>query len=114
VAAYEPGRRIAFDFEPGTGLRGGHRLEVQAAGDSTARLSHVLDAEADGIYRFVRPIFLGMHDALVEDLLDKAELAATGRVARPARWPRWLRVANRIEVALRPRRGRPAAGSRSA
>lgn len=41
-------------------------------------------------------------DALVEDLLDRAELTATGRLARPARWPRWLPLANRIEVALRP------------
>ena len=30
-------------------------------------------------------------------------------MAHPARWPRWLRAANRIEIALRPRRGRLAA-----
>jgi Protein of unknown function (DUF3995) len=109
VTAYEPGRRIAFEFEPGSGLRGGHGLEVEPVGHSAARLRHVLETEVDGIYRVLRRVFLGMHDALVEDLFDKAELAATGRVARPARWPRWLRVANRIEVALRPRPGRLAA-----
>jgi hypothetical protein len=109
VTAYEPGRRIGFEFEPGSGLRGGHRFEVEPDGKGGARLRHVLETEVDGIYRALRPVFLGMHDALVEDLLDKAELAATGRVPRPARWPRWLRVANRIEVALRPRRGQVAA-----
>src|SRR5918992_482128 len=109
VAAYEPGRRIAFEFEPRSGLRGHHRFEVAPVGSDGARMRHVLDVEADGIYRLVRPAFLGMHDALVEDLLDKAEVAATGRLARAARWPRWLRLANRIEGAPRPRRGRVAA-----
>jgi hypothetical protein len=108
VAAYEPGRRIAFEFEPGSGLRGHHRLEVEPVDGDRARMRHVLDAEVGGIYRLLRPVFLAMHDALVEDLLDKAELAATGRLARAARWPRWLRLANRIEVALRPQAGQPA------
>jgi polyketide cyclase/dehydrase/lipid transport protein len=102
VVAYERGRRIAFRFEPGTGLRGHHRLEVEPAGSGRARMRHVLDIEVEGIYRLLRPLFLAMHDALVEDLLDNAELAATGRLPREARWPRWLRLANRIEVALRP------------
>jgi hypothetical protein len=108
VVAYEPGRRIAFEFEPGSGLRGHHRFEIDPVGSGRARMRHILDVEADGVFRLVRPVFLAMHDALVEDLLDKAELTATGRLARAARWPRWLRLANRIEVGLRPRRGRLA------
>jgi Protein of unknown function (DUF3995) len=106
VVAYEPGRRIVFEFEPDSGLRGHHRLEVEPTGSGTARMRHVLDVEAGGIHRLLRPVFLAIHDALVEDLLDKVELATTGRLAHAARWPRWLRLANRIEVALRPRRGR--------
>lgn len=109
IVAYDPGRRIAFQFEPGADVRGHHRLEVQPAGRGSAIMRHVLDVEVGGIYRLLRPVFVAMHDALVEDLLDKAELAATGRLPRAARWPRWLRLANRIEVALRPRhRGRAA------
>jgi hypothetical protein len=103
VVAYEPMRGIVFEFEPGSGLRGHHRLEVEPAGNGSARMRHVLDVQAGGIYRLLRPLFLAMHDALVEDLLDKAELAATGRLACPARWPRWLRLANRIELAVRSR-----------
>lgn len=75
---------------------------MESAGSARARIRHVLDAEPEGINRLLRPVLLAMHDALVEDLLDNAELAATGRLARPARWPRWLPLANRIEVALRP------------
>jgi hypothetical protein len=109
VVAYEPGRLITFEFEPGSGLRGHHGLEIEPVGNGRARMRYVLDVEVDGIYRLVRPVFLAMHDALVEDIFDKAELATTGRLVRPARWPRWLRLANGIEVALRPRRGRLAA-----
>jgi hypothetical protein len=105
----QPGRLVEFEFEPGFGLRGGHRLEVEPAGTDRALLRHVLDVEVEGMYRLLRRAFLGMHDALVEDLLDKAELAATERLEQPARWPRWLRFVNSVEVALRPRRGRFAA-----
>ena len=102
VKAYEPSRLIKFEFEPGSGLRGHHGLEVEPDGSGRARMRHVLDVEVSGVSRLLRPVFLAMHDALVEDLLDQAERAATGRLARPARWPRWLPLANRIEVALRP------------
>jgi Protein of unknown function (DUF3995) len=109
VVAYQPGRLVEFEFEPGLGLRGRHRLEIEPGGNNRALLRHVLDVEVEGVYRLLRQAFLGLHDALVEDLLDKAELAATGRLEQPARWPRWLRFVNSIEVALRPRRGRLAA-----
>jgi hypothetical protein len=36
IVAYEPGRRIAFEFEPGSGLRGHHRFEVEPAGSDRA------------------------------------------------------------------------------
>ena len=72
VVAHEPGRRIAFEFEPGSGLRGQHRFEIDPVGSDMARMRHVLDVEAEGIYRLVHPVLLGMHDALVEDLFDKA------------------------------------------
>ena len=45
------------------------------------------------------------HRALVEDLLDRAELATTGRVAAPARWPRSVRVFNAIEAWVARRLG---------
>src|SRR5687768_9835381 len=51
IAAYEPGRRIAFEFEPGTGLRGGHRIEVEPVANRRVRVHHVLEGEVKGIYR---------------------------------------------------------------
>jgi Protein of unknown function (DUF3995) len=48
----------------------------------------------------VYPILIRWHDALAEDVLDQAELAVTGRVADPARWPASVRVANAIELRV--------------
>jgi hypothetical protein len=38
-------------------------------------------------------------DAIVEDLLDRAQEAVTGTRPRPARRPLWLRVANGLDIA---------------
>jgi hypothetical protein len=53
----------------------------------------------------VYPILIRQHDALAEDLLDRAELATTGRIVRPARWPKSVRIANALELARARRRG---------
>ncbi|MEV7907606.1 hypothetical protein AB0P04_38905, partial [Streptomyces anulatus] len=38
-----------------------------------------------------------MHEALVHDLFDNAERAATGRMSRrPARWSLWVRLLRRL------------------
>jgi hypothetical protein len=39
------------------------------------------------------------HDALIDDLLDRAELVLTGAVARPARWSPWVRLLRRVLAA---------------
>lgn len=95
VVEHVPGERVRFAFEPGPlsrGLAGQHRFEV-AAHPAGAILRHVIEAEARGAAALrwallVRPL----HDALIEDALDLAELHLTGRVARPARWSAWVRL----------------------
>ncbi|MGW3967282.1 hypothetical protein ACWED2_46225 [Amycolatopsis sp. NPDC005003] len=50
---------------------------------------------------FFRPL----HDALLEQLLDRAESAVTGRVERPVRWSpyvRFLRGLGEIRSRVRP------------
>jgi hypothetical protein len=100
VEEYVPGQRIVFRFEPGVGLDGTHRLEVQPVGDGRSRLAHSLDCRLERKLLPVYPILMRQHDALAEDVLDRAELAVTGRVANPARWPASVRVANAIEVRV--------------
>jgi Protein of unknown function (DUF3995) len=100
VEEYVPGRRVVFRFAPGLGLSGTHRLEVEPLGERRSRLVHSLDCDVEAKLLPVYPMLIRQHDALVEDVLDRAELAVTGRVANPARWPASVRIANAAEVRI--------------
>jgi hypothetical protein len=106
VTAYHPGRRVEFTFAPGSGLDGTHELRVLPAGDGRTELRHDLVVSTAWWMRPVTPLLIRAHDAVVEDLLDRAQWATEGHVERPARWPRWLRLANAAEELVL-RRGRP-------
>ena len=105
VDEYAAGRRIAFRFEPGLGIVGTHSLEVEPLGEHRCRLTHSLEGRVEPRMIPVYPILIRQHDALAEDLLDRAELATTGRIARPAQWPTLVRIANAVELAIARRRG---------
>ncbi len=94
VSAYSPGCRVAFDFDPARGLmrglRGHHAFELSEDCDEVV-LEHVLEAEGslrDALRWFlmVRPL----HDALIEDALDRADCALVGNTPPPERWSRWV------------------------
>ena len=109
ITAYEPGRRLQFRFKPGFGLDGTHAIELTAVGPTRSRLTHTLSCRVAKRLLPLYPILIRDHDALVEDLFDRAELEATGKLERPARWPVSVRVANAVELyvtrALRRGRG---------
>ena len=107
VVEYEPGTRVVFEFDPASRLEGRHRFEVEPLDANHAVIRHVLEGVARGAVSWawlvvIRPL----HDALVEDALDRAEYAVTGSLARPARWSLWVRL---LRAALRPRVRVPAA-----
>jgi hypothetical protein len=84
VSRYAPGRLVVFSFCPASGLDGEHRFEVVPEGDATV-LRHVLEARPIGRGRLSWPLALRpLHDALIEDALDRAERAVGGRPRR--RW----------------------------
>ncbi|WP_222851678.1 DUF2867 domain-containing protein [Phytoactinopolyspora mesophila] len=104
VSAYEPGRRIEFTFHPETGITGRHELSVEPIADGRCVVRHVLEARPRGVMRVLVPLVVRwLHDAVLEDLLDNAELAATGRVAQPARWSPWVRLWRRLTEFPKPR-----------
>ena len=105
VAAYEPGRRVDYRFLPeGVGLSGSHWFEVVPNGDGVV-LRHVIDGSA-GLLAWLRwqVVFRWLHDALVRDALDNAESKLTGRVERPARYNRWVRLLRRVRSSQLKRR----------
>lgn len=82
VSRYLPGRLVEFSFCPASGLHGEHRFEVVPEGDATV-LRHVLEARPIGRGRLIWPLVMRpLHDALIEDALDRAERAVGGRPRR--------------------------------
>ncbi|WP_217428221.1 SRPBCC family protein [Microlunatus speluncae] len=105
VIEHQPGQRVRFEFRPGVGFDGWHEFTVEPLGADRCRIRHVVLAEPRGLMRILFPLCVeALHDAVLEDLLDRAELAATGRVERPARWSAWVRLWRLTEGAER-RRG---------
>jgi hypothetical protein len=92
VSDYEPGRRVEFRFDPRTGLAGRHWFEVGSREGRTT-LRHTLEAAPRGRTRIAWPlIYQWLHDALIEDALDRAEMATAGRPVRARRWSPWVRL----------------------
>lgn len=99
VHDYVPGKRIVFRFD-GTGLtrglEGDHLFEV-VPGQSHVVFRHIVDAEG-GLKDWLqwKCIVGPLHDALLEDALNRAEYALMGSVARPVRWSLWVRFLRRM------------------
>lgn len=100
VEQYEPTRRVTFRFDPGEGLDGTHGLAIEPLAGGRTRLVHSLDTRLEGAVRLAKPMLERMHDTLVRQLLDRAELATAGRVVHPVRMPLWMRATNAVEARL--------------
>jgi len=93
VVAYEPRRRVEFRFHPATGLDGSHVFEVEPIDPDRCVLRHVLVATPRGRMRILVPLAVRwLHDAVIEDLLDNAERAATPTTPRSRRYSTWVRT----------------------
>lgn len=98
VSEYEPGRRVRFEFAPGTGFDGYHEFVIEPRPDGSSVLRHHAEAVPSGSTRLAWPLAIRqLHDAIVEDLLDNAEHAATGQRPPARRWSPWVRLLRRID-----------------
>lgn len=92
VTAYTPGRRVRFRFTAPRGFDGFHEFTVEPADGGTV-LRHLLVIRAHGPALLTWPLVFGpLHDALLEDGLDRAERTLTGTVRTPARWSPYVRL----------------------
>ncbi len=90
VAAYEPGRSVQFRFKGPKGFLGHHTFDLREEGDGVV-LRHTIDMNTGGPARVSWPLlFRPLHDALLEDALDKAE-RHTGANPTPQPWSLWVR-----------------------
>ncbi|MDO3647740.1 SRPBCC family protein [Nocardia mangyaensis] len=102
VEHYVPGRWVRLRFTGPRGFDGFHEFTVQPTSEGTD-LVHLLTMNAHGWARLTWPLaFRWMHDALLEDCLDRAEHSLTGAVAYPARWTRRVRLLRWIATRTAP------------
>ncbi|MEU0005774.1 SRPBCC family protein [Streptomyces sp. NPDC006314] len=97
VAAYVPSQWVRFTFHGPRGFHGFHEYATFAVDQEHTLLRHTLAMDAHGPARLTWPLILRpFHDACLEDSLDRAELACTGTVARPAHWSRYVRLLRKL------------------
>ncbi|MER5389765.1 SRPBCC family protein [Saccharopolyspora sp. NPDC002686] len=105
ITGYAPGHWIRFHFTAPRGFDGFHEFAVQREDDRTS-LHHLLSIHLRGPALITWPlVWRPLHDALLEDCLDKAERSTTGAVREPARWSWWVRLLRTLASA-RTRSGR--------
>ncbi|MHA6626801.1 DUF2867 domain-containing protein [Pseudonocardia sichuanensis] len=111
VVGYEPGRAVAFAFDPGHGFDGGHAFTAEPVGPDRTLLRHVAEGRLTGSMRLAWPLAVRWaHDAVLEEMFDNAERAVGHEPAHPARRSPWVRLL----VALEAPRARPVAPPRTA
>lgn len=95
VEAHEPGRRVVFRFTGPRGFDGTHTFEIEGITATRTRLLHVVEMRTHGAALLTWPLlFKPLHDALLEDALDRAERAIGGHPA-PRSWSRRVRLLRR-------------------
>lgn len=91
--AYRPRELAEFTFIPGP-LRGTHTFEVlDGPTPDSCVLRHVISARPHGLGHLLWPLAVRwLHDALLEDLLDRAADSVGHPPARRAKWSPWVRI----------------------
>lgn len=87
VEEYEPGRRVRFRFTAPRGFDGHHDFRADGP-----ELRHRIVMRVTGLARLTWPLFFRpLHDALLEEALDRAS-EATGAPYTPARRSPYVRL----------------------
>lgn len=108
VEEYSPGRSVRFRFSEPRGFDGCHGFEIEEAGPGAVRVRHFIEMKTSGWARLSWPlVFRPLHDALLEDALDRAQ-SRCGAKVEERRWSARVRA---IRWALaRARRRRRVGG----
>jgi hypothetical protein len=93
VVAYVPGRWIRFRFTAPRGFDGFHEFTVHSEGSEGSALHHLAAMRLHWPAKITWPLlWRPLHDALLEDCLDRAERTVTATVRSPARWGPYVRL----------------------
>lgn len=93
VTDYEPGRKAEFRFIGPSGFNGAHAFIAFELASGTTLLKHELSMSPKWIARITWPLFFRpMHDALIEECLDLAELECGSPQRTKHRRSLWTRI----------------------
>jgi hypothetical protein len=96
VESYVPGEWVRFRVSAPRGFVGFHEFTSHDAPGGTV-LRHTIAVSLHGFGRLIWPLAIRwLHDAMIEDILDRAEQATTGTVAHPSRWSPYVRLLRRL------------------
>lgn len=105
VTAYEPGRRVQFKFTRPTGFHGHHTFTALSRTENTSLMRHELVMTLSGTAVITWPLFFRpLHDALIEESLDRAERECGASISyHPTRslWTSVLRASFSTQLARR-------------
>jgi hypothetical protein len=112
VESYVPGKWVRFRISAPRGFVGLHEFTSHAAPGGTV-LRHTIAMHLRGWARLTWPLAIRwLHDAMIEDILDRAELATTGAVAHPSRWSPYVRLLRSFGGSANRNRSEPGVTAR--
>jgi len=92
VVEYRPGNYVRFRFLEPSGFDGYHAFQIIEVSPMKTLLRHTLEMNTHGLALISWPFVFGpLHDALIEDLLARAE-ASLHKEPRVLRWSLWVRL----------------------
>ena len=101
VEAHEPLRMVRFRFTGPPGWDGVHSFQIEATESGGAKLTHVIDMKVSIAARLSWVfVFRPMHDALLEDALEKVAQALDPTALQNPRHSAWVRFLRRALASL--------------
>ena len=96
IRKYIPGSLIEFNFIKPHGFDGIHRLEIIKVDNQNTEIKHCIDMQTRGTGTFIW-IFVvkPLHNALIEDALDKLESHFTNKVKKTP-WNLWVHFLRKV------------------
>ena len=95
VTQYEPGRWVEFQFTSPAGFKGRHSFTAISRAENSTLLRHELLMSPSGTALLTWPLFFRpLHDALIEESMDRAENecgSSPGLAHRRSLWTKILR-----------------------
>jgi uncharacterized protein YlaN (UPF0358 family) len=96
VESYKPGSYIQFRFTEPKGFLGCHRFEVERIEGKKTKLRHTIEMQLEGMAKLSWHLAIcPLHDALLEDALDRAEVFA-GKQPAKRDWSLWVKCVKRV------------------